>query len=226
MEGSRLQKLEMLRDLTERYAEVAAGLGIVEDPTARGLVMDVLSEIVQNKRMQLVPAGPARRYRAQIILPKASQHPVIVAGAPCKQCGYASLQLTKSKEQTLRVVEVPRPRLRPPLRSDAAPKLASVAPIQRPPQRLMFKPLPCISREESNALTRDLIDILRRNPEYPRELRYGCFNCDNPLHSAKDCTWSRGTWCGRCGEVGIIHADCPRCYPEQYGLENKPFTVN
>ncbi|KAK0078105.1 hypothetical protein PV326_009582 [Microctonus aethiopoides] len=101
MEGSRLQKLEKLRDLTQRYAEIAAELGIVEDPTARSLVMEV----------------------------------------------------KKSEEQPLRVVEVPRPRLRPPLRSDATTKMISVAQVQRTPQRPTFKPVPYLSREESEVMT-------------------------------------------------------------------------
>ncbi|KAK0073475.1 hypothetical protein PV325_009680, partial [Microctonus aethiopoides] len=178
MEGSRLQKLEKLRDLTQPYVEIAAELGIVEDPTARSLVMEVLKDKVK-----------------------------------------------KSEEQPLRVAEVPRPRLRPPLRSDATPKTISVAHIQRTPQRPMFKPLPYLWREESEVVTRELINILERNPNYPREPRYGCFNCSDPSHSAKECPWSRDTWCGQCGEVGMVHTNCPRCYPEQYGLKNKPFTT-
>ncbi|KAK0156802.1 hypothetical protein PV328_012293, partial [Microctonus aethiopoides] len=97
MEGSRLQKLEKLRDLTQRYAEVAAELGIVEDPTARSLVMEVLKE-------------------------KETRYPTIVAGIPCERCGHSSLQITKREEVPTRVCGVPMPRLRPPLRSDTANK--------------------------------------------------------------------------------------------------------
>ncbi|KAK0156780.1 hypothetical protein PV328_012322, partial [Microctonus aethiopoides] len=203
MEGSRLQKLEKLRDLTQRYAEIAAELGIVEDPTARSLVMEVLKEKVREKNLQVVPAGPERRMKIQFRIREEMQHPVIVAGVPCERCGHSLLQVKKSEEQPLRVVEVPRPRLRPPLRSDATTKMISVAQVQSTPQRPIFKPVPYLSREESEVMTRELINILRRNPEYPREPRYGCFNCSDPSHSAKECPWSRGTWCGRCGEVGM-----------------------
>lgn len=225
MEGSRLQKLEKLRDLTQRYAEVAAELGIVEDPTARNLVMDVLKEKVREKNLQVVLAGPERRMKIKFRIREEMRHPTIVAGAPCERCGHASLQLMKREEVPARVCEVPMPRLRPPLRSDTANKALTVMPLQRPPQKIMFRPLSYLSREESEAMTRELIGILQRNPNYPREPRYGCFNCSDPSHSAKECPWSRGTWCGRCGEVGMVHANCPRCYPEQYGLKNKPFTV-
>ncbi|KAK0157174.1 hypothetical protein PV328_011791, partial [Microctonus aethiopoides] len=169
MEGSRLQKLEKLRDLTQPYVEIAAELGIVEDPTARSLVMEVLKDKVREKNLQVVPAGPERRMKIQFRIREETQHPLIVAGVPCERCGYSLLQVKKSEEQPLRVAEVPRPRLRPPLRSDATPKTISVAHIQRTPQRPMFKPLPYLWREESEVVTRELINILERNPNYPRE---------------------------------------------------------
>ncbi|KAK0071488.1 hypothetical protein PV326_001179, partial [Microctonus aethiopoides] len=193
MEGSRLQKLEKLRDLTQRYAEIAAELGIVENPTARSLVMEVLKEKVREKNLQVVLAGPERRMKIQFRIREETQYPTIVAGIPCERCGHSSLQLMKREEVSTRVCEVPMPRLRPPLRSDTANKALTVMPLQRPLQRPMFKPVPYLSREESEEMTRELINILQRNPNYPREPRYGCFNCSDPSHIAKECPWSRGT---------------------------------
>ncbi|KAK0169571.1 hypothetical protein PV328_011876 [Microctonus aethiopoides] len=222
MEGSRLQKLEKLRELTQRYAEVAAELGIVEDPTARSLVMDVLKEKVREKNLQVVLAGPERRMRVQFRIPTVIELPTIVAGAPCEKCGHAILTLTANGETSPSGRVEAMPRLRPPLRSDRVNSGNEMVVVT--PKRPLFKPIPYISREESIKLTNDLIDALIRNPDYPREPRYGCFNCGDPAHSAKECKLPRGTWCGRCGEVGMLHANCPRCYPEQYGLKIKPFT--
>ncbi|KAK0157048.1 hypothetical protein PV328_011966 [Microctonus aethiopoides] len=153
MEGSRLQKLKKLRDLTQRYAEIAAELGIVENPTARSLVMEVLKEKVREKNLQVVLAGPERRMKIQFRIREETQYPTIVAGIPCERCGHSSLQLMKREEVPTRVCEVPMPRLRPPLRSDTANKALTVMPLQRPLQRPMFKPVPYLSREESEEMT-------------------------------------------------------------------------
>ncbi|KAK0166573.1 hypothetical protein PV327_004067 [Microctonus hyperodae] len=224
MEGSRLQKLEQLRQLTAQYAEIATGLGIVDDPEARILVLDVLKEKVQEKRLQIVPAGPSRWHWAQIVRPKATGIPPIIAGVPCERCSYAPFTIKNKLERPQGEVEVTRPRLRPPLRSDRPKEESAVSHkedhVYKPP---FYKPIPLITRSESEKITGELISILRRNPNYPREPRYGCFNCGSPAHSAKECYLTRGTWCGRCGEVGMIHTNCPRCYPEQYGLLNKPY---
>ncbi|KAK0167771.1 hypothetical protein PV327_001635 [Microctonus hyperodae] len=102
MERSRLQKLEQLRELTAKYTEIATGLGIVEDPEARILVLEVLKAKVQEKRLQ----------------PEATGLPTIVAGIPCDRCGYAPFTIEGKMERPPGTVEMTKPRLRPPLRSD------------------------------------------------------------------------------------------------------------
>ncbi|KAK0073227.1 hypothetical protein PV326_013626, partial [Microctonus aethiopoides] len=189
MEGSRLQKLEKLRDLTQRYAEVAAELGIVEDPTARSLVMEVLKEKVREKNLQVVLAGPERRMKVQFRIPTVIEHPTIVAGAPCEKCGHAILTLTANGETSPSGRVEAMPRLRPPLRCDRVSSGSEIVVVT--PKRPLFKPIPYISREESIKLTNELIDALIRNPDYPREPRYGCFNCGDPAHSAKECKLPR-----------------------------------
>lgn len=50
----------------------------------------------------------------------------------------------------------------------------------------------------------------------------GCFNCQNPDHILADCgnitKFRRGTVCGACGVPGLIHEQCPFCYPSRFKL--------
>ncbi|KAK0075838.1 hypothetical protein PV325_006247 [Microctonus aethiopoides] len=41
---------------------------------------------------------------------------------------------------------------------------------------------------------------------------------DTTAHSHRECVYRRGTFCGCCGEPGMAHDECPRCYPEKYQL--------
>lgn len=110
MEGSRLKRLEKLREITELYAEVASEFGIAEDPAARTLVMDVLKEKVREKNLQVVLAGPERRMKVQFRIPEVIELPTIVAGGPCAKCGYATLTITTKGETSPsgRVEAIPR----------------------------------------------------------------------------------------------------------------------
>ncbi|KAK0169209.1 hypothetical protein PV327_011706 [Microctonus hyperodae] len=92
---------------------LGTGLGIVDDPEARILVLDVLKEKVQEKRLQIVPAGPSRWHCAQIIKPKATGLPPIIVGVPCARCGYAPFTIKEKLERPHGEVEMTRPRPRP-----------------------------------------------------------------------------------------------------------------
>lgn len=86
---------------------------------------------------------------------------------------------------------------------------------QRPPDSTV---LPLLSRDERKLRLLELLKILRVCPQLQRAENRGCFNCSEPHHH-RECPYRRGTFCGRCGEPGMVHDECPRCYPEKYQLK-------
>lgn len=84
--------------------------------------------------------------------------------------------------------------------------------------------VPLLTTEEAREKARALAKELDKHPYLWADWGAvpGCWNCRQRTHTAKECTFRRGTFCGRCGEPGMILAYCPYCYPEKFGVKRPP----
>ncbi|KAH0534911.1 hypothetical protein KQX54_010051 [Cotesia glomerata] len=82
--------------------------------------------------------------------------------------------------------------------------------VKRNPPRTL---LPRIPRARALENARVLARELRANPTVPSRSRAGCWNCGMP-HNMVMCPYPRGTFCQRCGEIGVYFEECRRCQPE------------
>ncbi|XP_044581476.1 uncharacterized protein LOC123263027 [Cotesia glomerata] len=82
--------------------------------------------------------------------------------------------------------------------------------VQRNPPRTL---LPKIPRARALENARVLARELRANPTVPSRSRAGCWNCGMP-HNMVMCPHPRGTFCQRCGEIGVYFEERRRCQPE------------
>ncbi|KAK0075319.1 hypothetical protein PV325_007073 [Microctonus aethiopoides] len=163
-----------------------------------------------------MPRGALPR-TPQILL---ANYEMIVAGRKCRHCNVLPPTRVIPFPQDQPNLSQDRPIITQPVVS-----ASTMTPSFSANDRLRLKQppkdstvLPLYTREERKACLAQLLNILRVCPNVQRYKSGGCYNCTGPHHH-RDCPYRRGTFCGRCGESGMVHEECPRCYPEQYGLE-------
>lgn len=81
--------------------------------------------------------------------------------------------------------------------------------VQRNPPKTL---LPKVSRDRALTNARVLAQGLTANPKQPTRCQTGCWNCGMP-HNMTLCPHPRGTFCLRCGEIGVYFEECRRCQP-------------
>lgn len=214
---SRLQKLDRLRELAREYAEALKREGLAKDIEVPDIATRIVAETLRDVE-EARPRAPLAIEWKELPLPRGAlpmqpkillaNYATIIAGWKCRHCNV--LPPTRVIPFHQDVVTPAPPIVRP--QSSANDRLR----LKQPSKDSTV--LPLLSREERKARLTELIKILRYCPRLEREPSRGCYNCTEPHHH-RDCPYRRGTFCGRCGEPGMVHEECPRCYPEQYKLE-------
>ncbi|KAK0166583.1 hypothetical protein PV327_004076 [Microctonus hyperodae] len=214
---SQQRKLERLRELAREYSSTLKREGLDQDLEEPELAERVFAEVLREENLMLcnlqgraeaqeLSLARGAMPRSPTIIP--AQFELIVEDWKCPYCNVLPptraipLQLSQSNITVpVRNVSVSaNDRLR----------------LKQPPKESTV--LPLLTREERKERLDGLLKLLRFCPELKSAKRGGCFNCGEP-HSHRNCPYRRGTFCGRCGERGMTHDECPRCYPEKYDLK-------
>ncbi|KAK0076005.1 hypothetical protein PV325_006032 [Microctonus aethiopoides] len=213
---SRLQKLDRLRELAYEYTEALKREGLDKDFKVQDLATRVVAETLRGVESAQSMEPLAIEWR-ELPLPRGalsrpptvlqSNYAMIIAGWKCPHCNVLPPTKVVPFASTERTVE--------PIAARSTSSVNERLRLKQPEKDSNV--LPLLSREERKARLMELLKILRYCPRLERAAKRGCFNCTEPHHH-RDCPYRRGTFCGRCGEPGMAHDECPRCYPEKYNL--------
>ncbi|KAK0166559.1 hypothetical protein PV327_004053 [Microctonus hyperodae] len=215
---SKQQRLERVRELAREYSLALQREGLNQDPDEPEIVARIFTETL-NEQNTMVGVSRSNNEDNESLLPRGAlprpptilpePYKLIVAGWKCPQCNV--LPPTRVMPWQVAQVQVNPPVERVNVNVSANERLR----LKQPTEDSTV--LPLLTREEITARLNGLLKILRLCPGIRSARRGGCFNCAEQ-HSHRVCPYRRGTFCGKCGEPGMTHDDCPICYPEKYGL--------